>query len=106
MRKRNKLIQGVDMKKYLVFCKDQEQWDDYVKTHIFCLLGSLFFTFKDKGDSFIITDNLGNQSVYVKMVPCKDYRKSFPLWYGFSAEKIWLTDEKEFVNLAWVDKYL
>lgn len=97
---------GVDMKRYLVFCKDQKQWDAYVETNRVCLIGSLFHTFKKNEDSFTITNNLGSQHVFVKMIPCKNYRKSFPLWYGFGAEKIWLADKEEFEHLAFVDKYL
>lgn len=97
---------GVDMKRYLVFCKDQNQWDDYAEKFRIALIGSLFNTFKKKEDSFVITDNLGKQQVFVKMIPCKNYRKSFPLGYGILSEKIWLCDKNEFVDLAWVGKYL
>lgn len=94
------------MKRYLVFCKDQKQWDDYVETYRVCLIGSLFNTFEKRDNSFIITDNLGNAQVFIKMIPCKDYRKTIPVGYGAFCEKIWLTPKKEFVGLAWVDKYL
>ena len=95
------------MKRYLVFCKDQKQWDDYTKTHELCIKQSGIFTIDVRDNSFILTNKRdGKQYVYTKMIPCKNYRKSFSLGYGILSEKIWLCDENEFVDLAWVDKYL
>ena len=98
---------GVDMKRYLVFCKDQKQWDEFVITQELCVRQSKIFTIDVRDNSFILADNInGGQSTYIKMIPCKNYRKTFPIGYSLMCEKIWLCDKEEFENLTWVDKYL
>lgn len=95
------------MKGYLVFCRDQKQWDEFVIIQELCVRQSKIFTIDVRDNSFILTDsNNGEYSTYIKMIPCKDYRKSFPLGYGILSEKIWLADKEEFEHLAFVDKYL
>lgn len=86
------------MKKYLVFCKDQKQWDAYVETHRVCAQQSHIFTIDTRDNSFILTDNInGRQYTYIKMIPCKNYRKSFPIGYSLMCEKIWLCNKTEFM---------
>lgn len=94
------------MKRYLVFCKDQKQWDNYVETHMVCVKYSNIMEMYPRDNSFSIIDNYRNTSVYVKMLPSEEYRDSIPITYKLLSDKIWLCDENEFVNLAFVDKYL
>ena len=94
------------MKRYLVFCKNQKQWDDYVETHMVCVKYSKIMEMYPKDNSFSIFDNYGNTSVYIKMIPSDEYIDTVPITYKLLSEKIWLCDKKEFVDLAWVDKYL
>jgi hypothetical protein len=38
------------MKRYLVMCIDDSQWEAYVETHIFCTEKSLTLTMEEKGE--------------------------------------------------------
>lgn len=93
------------MKRYLVMCKDNQQWSEYVRTHEVCIKQSNIFTIDIRDNSFIITDNHGEQYTYVKVIPESKYRDNLPTFYKVFAEKIWLCTKEEYLNLAMVDKY-
>jgi hypothetical protein len=76
------------MKRYLVMCITDNQWEDYVETHRFCTEESLTLTMEEKENSFILKDSIGyTEAVYVKCTP----KCEVPQFYARIAEKIWLS---------------
>lgn len=76
------------MKRYLVMCIDDSQWEAYIETHRYCVHTSHTMTMEEKENSFIIKDSIGyTDAVYVKCTP----KTEVPQFYARIAEKIWLS---------------
>lgn len=76
------------MKRYLVICINDDQWEDYIETHRFLTEKSLTLTMEEKENSFILKDSLDNtDAVYVKCTSSCEV----PQFYVRIAEKIWLS---------------
>ena len=79
------------MKYYLVFCKDDQQWVDYVTTMSANIQHSKQYTLETRGVSFILHDtfNPDNGAVYVKVTP-EGADPTISASYMIAAEQIWL----------------
>lgn len=86
------------MKHYLVFCKDDQQWVEYVTTMSDNVQHSKQYTIETRGVSFILHDNFNpdNGAVYFKITPFTVHL-SVSAAYLIGAEKIWLCTKEEFV---------
>lgn len=85
------------MKYYLIMCKDDAQWDEYVKTHEYILKDSLCLSLEVRESSTIIHNKLlpDGECVYIKITTqtVDNYVPSYLLF----KEQIWLCEKEEFV---------
>ena len=81
------------MKHYLVMCKGDQQWIDYVTTMSDNIQHSKQYTMETRGVSFIVHDNFNpdNGAVYFKNTPEHKYLPRIP------TEQIWLCKKEDFV---------
>lgn len=85
------------MNKYLVFCKDDQQWVDYVNRHEKLLCDSLAISLEVRDNSLIFHDvyNPEDGRIYIKITP-QTVNTYVPIYLLFK-EQIWLCDKGEFV---------
>ena len=85
------------MKHYLIFCKDDQQWNEYVETHEYILKDSLCNSLEVRDNSMILHKKCGfeSESVYIKVTP-QTVDSYIPSCLLFK-EQIWLCDKEEFV---------
>lgn len=83
------------MKHYLVMCKDDAQWLDYLIKHQVLTEGSLITDMDDRHNSFILHDRAEDDAVYIKVTP--NTINCNLLYHRLNSEQIWLCSEEEFV---------
>lgn len=84
------------MKKYLVMCKDEQQWLDYLIKHQVLTEGSLITDMDDRHNSFILQDkHYQGNVVYFKVTP-STINCMLP-YHKLHSGRIWLCDKEEFV---------
>ena len=83
------------MKHYLVFCKDDQQWDEYVRKIEDKTEQSLTLNLENRLNSFIIHRHYGESWVFIKSLP--DTKHDKYLTQIIQPEQIWLCTKEEFV---------
>jgi len=85
------------MKHYLIFCKDDTQWNEYVDTHERILQDSLSINLEVRENSLIFHDVYHPEDgrIYIKITPATvdTYIPSYLLF----KEQVWLCEKEEFV---------
>lgn len=81
------------MKRYLVMCKDEQQWLDYLIKHQVLTEGSLITDMDDRHISFILHDKSSDDVIYYKVTP-STLLCQIPL--GRMFDRIWLCEKEEF----------